>query len=226
MAETKDEHQPETPDPPPTAEELQAYAIDRLEEGARSSDVVAELVDGRLPTDEAKRLVARVLEGMARAQDEQRGTPRSLIGGLLGGIIAAVIAGVAWGAVVFRIEREVGYMALACGLLTAGGVYVCSGRRRGLPFQAAGAVTAVLGVFVGKYVTFYMRYREGLTEQAGPGEPVFVSAWSGDIVGEFLARLTGSLDFMDLLWVALAVVAAAWALKSRRLAPVPDEAEH
>jgi hypothetical protein len=147
----------------------------------------------------------------------------ALVPGILGGVLAAIAGGLVWGLIVIKTDYEVGFAAWGIGFLCGLAVVRFAGGRKGLPLQVAAVVTALLGVALGKYITFAYIYREA-AGQAGAGSPSYVS---GDTFSAFFDNLGTVFTFWDLLWAGLAV-AAAWRIPQpespleHRGDPLPD----
>ena len=119
---------------------------------------------------------------------------------LIAGTVAAVLGGIGWGLVVKWTGTEAGIFALGVGLLIAFAVYSGTGGRRGPELQAVAVGTALLGILIGKYLSFAFVAQEVFPE---------VGLLSGDMLKLFRDALRDIFGLYDLLWVGLAV-AAAW----------------
>jgi len=119
---------------------------------------------------------------------------------LLAGSVAGVLGGIGWGLIVKWTDYEVGILALAIGFLTAFAILRATGGRRGADLQAIAVGTALLGILIGKYLSFAF-----VTQQVLPG----VGLLSGDMFRLFRDALHDIFGLYDLLWVGLAA-AAAW----------------
>jgi len=132
---------------------------------------------------------------------EPQPVPEQKLGvALLAGSVAAVLGGIAWGLIVKWTEYEVGILALGIGFLTAFAILRATGRRRGPELQAIAVGTALLGIVIGKYLSFAF-----VTQQVLPG----VGLLSGEMLRLFRDGLRDIFGLYDLLWVGLAA-AAAW----------------
>ncbi len=119
---------------------------------------------------------------------------------LLAGSVAAVLGGIAWGLIVKWTDYEVGILALGIGLLTAFAINRATGGRRGVGLQVIAVGTALLGILLGKYLSFAF-----VTQQVLPG----VGLLSGEMLRLFRNALHDIFGLYDLLWIGLAA-AAAW----------------
>ena len=132
---------------------------------------------------------------------ETQPEPEQKVGiALLAGGVAAVLGGIGWGLIVKWTDYEVGILALGIGVLTAFAVNRSTGGRRGPKLQAVAVGTALLGILIGKYLSFAF-----VTQQFLPG----IGLLSGEMLRLFRAGLRDIFGLYDLLWVGLAA-AAAW----------------
>jgi signal peptidase I len=129
---------------------------------------------------------------------------------LLAGLAAALVGGIAWGLLVKWTGYEVGIAAWGVGVLVGYAVLAAAGGRKSAELQAVGVGSALLGVLVGKYLTFAFVVQESLGGQIG--------IVSGDMLTYFREALREVFGVFDLLWAGLAVVTAWVTLK-------PDEAD-
>jgi signal peptidase I len=123
---------------------------------------------------------------------------------VLAGLIAAVAGGLAWGLIVKWTDYEVGVIALAVGFLTAFAVHQATGGRRGPVLQAIAIASALLGIVLGKYLSFAF-----ITQEAERDFGIDIGLLSGDMLGLFRDGLGEVFGLYDVFWVGLAV-AAAW----------------
>jgi hypothetical protein len=140
----------------------------------------------------------------------------ALIGGLLGGAIGAAI----WAAVAYFTEYEVGYVALAVGLLAGLFAVLFSGGRRGIPIQIIAILTALLGIFVGKYAALYALGVKLTNEQVGSDMTNRVlqqlPPLDPNTIRLFVDQIVAALQPVDALFVVLAVLAAIGVAAGRR----------
>lgn len=147
--------------------------------------------------------------------DADRGT---LLKAVVAGLGAAVAGGIVWGLIVKWSEYEVGFVAWGIGFLAGIAVLTATGGRRGVPLQAIAIVCALVGIVIGKYLSYAWVLQQVADEQTGG--LVEVSVFSRDTVDFFREDLGEVFGWIDLLWVALAVI-TAW----RVLAPEEPEPE-
>lgn len=147
---------------------------------------------------------------------EDRSAAGTYVPAILAGLVAAVAGGIAWGLIVKWTDYEIGFAAWGIGFLTGIAVLTATRGVRGLPFQAIAVGSALLGIGLGKYLSFAWV----LQEQAVESEfPVF----SRDTLDFFFDNLGFVFDWIDLLWAGLAVYTAWRALQPQE--PEPERVE-
>lgn len=147
-----------------------------------------------------------------------REQPRPLGLALLAGLVAAVLGGVAWGLVVKHSEYEVGVVAWGIGLVVGFAVAAVS-RARGPALQAIAVACALVGILLGKYLSYALVLQEEADAQG-----VDVGLFSGDMWSFFREDLDLVFGWFDLLWIGLAVFTAWRALQPAEpeLPPGPE----
>lgn len=149
--------------------------------------------------------------------EEDRGT---LIKALPAALVAAVAGGVVWGLIVKWSDYEVGFVAWGIGFLVGMAVLTATGGRRGLPLQAIAIISSLLGILLGKYLSYAWVLQEIAEEQTGGA--LEISIFSRDMVDFFREDLGEVFGWIDLLWVALAVITAWRVLAPEEAEPVPE----
>jgi hypothetical protein len=140
------------------------------------------------------------------------GGAREEIGGafpmaVLAGLVAAVAGGVAWGLIVRWSGYEVGFVAWGIGFFVGTAVVLGARGSRGLPYQGAAVVLALVGIVLGKYLGFAWVLADALEEEGrllNPSVPIFSRA-TWDL---FVDARDEVWSAFDALWVGLAVVTA------------------
>ncbi|HUQ23292.1 MAG TPA: signal peptidase I [Gaiellaceae bacterium] len=133
---------------------------------------------------------------------------------LLAGLAAALVGGTAWGLVAKWTSYETGVLALGIGLLTAFAVYRASGRRRAPELQVVAVACALLGILIGKYLTFSF-----VTQDVERGFGAKIGVFSGEMLRLFRDGLHDTFGRFDLLWIGLAAAAAWIGLQADDTAP-------
>jgi hypothetical protein len=139
----------------------------------------------------------------ARAEPE-RAPLSALAPAALAGLVAAIVAGIVWGLIVKATNYEIGIAAWGVGLLAGWGVHLAAGRRIRPELAGVAVIAALLGIFLGKYLSFVFVARdEG--KKIGIDVPLFSSnTWR-----LFWDSKSDVFSFFDLVWIGLAVVTAA-----------------
>jgi hypothetical protein len=124
----------------------------------------------------------------------------------LAGLVAAVAGGVLWGLIVRWSGYEVGFVAWGIGFLVGTAIVVGARGPRGLPYQVAAVVLALLGILLGKYLGFAWTLADAIEEEGitGVSFPVF----SRDTWDAFMEARDEVWSIFDLLWIGLAVLTA------------------
>jgi hypothetical protein len=132
-------------------------------------------------------------------------------------LAAALVGGVAWALIVRSTEYEIGLVAWAIGWL-AGSAALAAGRGvRGFPVQAAAVVAALVGILLGKYLSYAWALQDAAEEQG-----VSFGLFSSEIRTFFREDLGDVFGWIDLLFVGLAVY-TAWRIPSRPALPPSRE---
>lgn len=130
---------------------------------------------------------------------------------VLAGSIAAILGGVAWGLIVLWTDYEAGIVAVGLGFLTAFAIHSATSGARSLELRVTAVVTALVGILIGKYLTFVF-----LAQTVDPGLAIL----SGETLSLFRASWRDLFSRFDVLWIGLAVV-AAWVSLSGAEDPAP-----
>jgi hypothetical protein len=128
---------------------------------------------------------------------------RSLLPAIAAGLVAALVGGIVWGLIVKISDYEVGFVAWGIGFIAGTAVVLASGGAKGPRLQAIAVVSALLGILLGKYLS----YAFVVQEQAKSFDQS-IGLVSGDMFSFFRQDLDIVFSFFDLLWVGLAVVTA------------------
>jgi hypothetical protein len=117
---------------------------------------------------------------------------------------AALVGAVVWGLIVKLTEYEIGIVAWAIGFLAGTAAVLVARDARGRPLQVAAVVAALLGILVGKYLSFAWEIEE-LGERFGLET---VEIYSTAMMRAFRDSLADVFGWFDLLWAGLAVFTA------------------
>jgi hypothetical protein len=149
---------------------------------------------------------------------EDRSAASVYVPAILAGLAAAIAGGVVWGLIVKSTDYEVGFVAWGIGFVAAMAILFATRGRRGLPLQVIAVACALLGIAIGKYLSFAWILSDVAQEQTGGA--VDVPVFSRDTLDLFFDELGVVFDWIDLLWAGLAVF-TAW----KTLAPEVPEPE-
>ena len=137
---------------------------------------------------------------------------RELVPAALAALAAAVVGGVVWGLIVKATDYELGFVAWGIGWLCGTAVVFAARGRKGAPLQIVAIIGALVGILLGKYLSFAFSLQEALEE----GPLLDIGVLSADMVEAFRDDLGAVFSLFDVLWVGFAVF-TAWRL------PRPDE---
>jgi hypothetical protein len=149
----------------------------------------------------------------AGAHRGEPATAATLAVAAVAGLVAAVVGGIAWGLIVKWSEYEIGFVAWGIGFVVGMAVLLAARGRKGLPLQAIAIVAALIGILIGKYLSFAL-----ILQDAADAEGVELSLFGADMRQAFQDELGTVFALWDLLWIGLAVV-TAWQILQ------PEEAE-
>jgi hypothetical protein len=127
---------------------------------------------------------------------------------------AAVVGAVVWMLIVIVSDYEVGIVAWGIGALAGYAVLLATNGRRGFTLQAAAIVAAVIGILIGKYLTFWWSVKDAV-------EALGLSTW--DVFWDDLGAV---FSWFDALWIGLAVITAWRILQPETAEDVGPKTEH
>lgn len=204
------------------AQQFAQFVVAEMKAGSDRADIVQKLTASGVEATTANELVAGVYDPIAEKVRKEQLTPAALVPALIGGAVAAVVCGGVWGAIVIYTGYEIGYVAWGLGILAGTSVVWLSGGRRGLPLQLIAVGASVVGVLIGKYLTFYSFLRQAIAAEAGEAEANAISMVSMKVIEFFFEHGSSMLSPIDALWVILAI-GTAWRIPQGsgiKLAPV------
>ncbi len=200
---------------------LIAFVTEQARTGADRETAKTRLMGSGIQEEIAAKLVERVYAEVVTAEEFSLG---SLLPSMVGGMIGAVIGGVIWGLIAIGTGYEIGWVAWGIGWLAGVGVVLFAGGRRGVPLQMVAVAAAVLGVLIGKYLTFFTALKQYMGEQLGAEAVAEMSMFSAGVIQMFGASLSVMVSGFDMLWIFLAV-ATAWSIpKVKKLEPAAETA--
>ena len=137
----------------------------------------------------------------------------SLLPAIAAGLVAAIVGGIVWGLIVKVSDYEVGFVAWGIGFIAGTAVVLATRGAKGPRLQVIAVVSALLGILLGKYLSYAFVVQEE-AESFGAS----IGLVSGDMFRFFREDLDVVFSLFDLLWVGLAVF-TAWRI------PQVDEPE-
>ena len=127
----------------------------------------------------------------------------SLLFAIAAGLVAALAGGIVWGLIVKISDYEVGFVAWGIGFVAGSAVVLATRGAKGPQLQVIAVVSALLGILLGKYLSFAF----GIQEEAD-AVGVSIGLLSGDMFRLFRENLDVVFSLFDLLWVGFAVFSA------------------
>jgi hypothetical protein len=190
----------------PTDDDV-ALVAEQMRAGTDQETIAAMLEDRGLDRVQARSFVDTVYPQLARVAEEERYTGSALGPGIAGGLIAAVVGGFIWGLIVILSEYEIGIAAWGIGFIVGFGVVRFAGGAKGAPLQVVAVVSSVLGIVIGKYISYAYFFKQAVSDRFD----VDISYFDSEIFRAFRENLGDVFGGFDLIWAGLAVV-TAWKL--------------
>jgi len=190
----------------PTDDDV-ALVAEQMRAGTDQETIAAMLEVRGLDRVQARSFVDTVYPQLARVAEEERYTGSALGPGIAGGLIAAVVGGFLWGLIVILSEYEIGIAAWGIGFIVGFGVVRFAGGAKGTPLQVVAVVSSVLGIVIGKYISYAYFFKQAVSDRFD----VDISYFDSEIFRAFRENLGDVFGGFDLIWAGLAVV-TAWKL--------------
>jgi hypothetical protein len=190
---------------------IKTFVLKQMQEGADRETVKLRLMASGLREEVAGQLVEEAYAGSAEVAAAENFDTSSLLRAVVGGGLAAVAGGLIWGLIAETTGYEIGWIAWGIGVMAGAGVVMFAGGRKGLPLQLIAVSAAALGVFIGKYFTFYSTLKESAAEEFGAEVANQMSMLSPGVVQVFGDSLGAMVSGFDALWLILAV-GSAWGI--------------
>ena len=127
----------------------------------------------------------------------------SLLPAIAAGLGAAIVGGVVWGLIVKISDYEVGIVAWGIGFLVGTVVVLAARGAKGQSLQVIAVISALVGVLLGKYLSFAFSVQEE-AEALG----FSIGLVSSEMFRIFRENLDDVFGLFDLLWIGLAVFTA------------------
>ena len=181
------------------------YVVEQARAGADEETIVEGLQQQGVERDEARRVVGELYPRLMEAAEAQAYSSDVLPRAAIAAVVAAIVGGIVWGVIVVATDYEIGIVAWALGALAGYAVVYAASGRKGTPLQAIAVVASLLGILIGKYVTFAYELKKAAKDVAGQAAADAVSYFSSDTISDFFHHMDLVLSWYDLLWVGLAV---------------------
>ncbi len=183
-----------------------AYIVEQLKKGVPKQAIVDYFVNSGVDRAVANSLVESVHTELLQEAEKEQFSCGSLVIASAAGLVAAIVGGIIWGLIVIATDYEIGYMATGIGLLSGFAVLFFT-EKKGLPLQIIAVVSALAGILVGKYFTFYSIVKDLLIDEYG-AVAESISIFDGEMFRLFFLSISDIASPYDILWIVLAVIAA------------------
>jgi hypothetical protein len=183
------------------------YISDQIKQSVPDETIINNLASAGISPENGRTIVQVVRKQILSQAEKEQLSAGSIITALLAAGVASVVGGILWGLIVRLTNYEIGYMAIGIGLLS-GLAIVWFSDRRGTLLQIIAVVSALVGIGIGKYLSFFTVLKDFLTLEYGEAAVQGLSVFSTDAMQVFFFAAGDLFSPYDLLWVVLAVVAA------------------
>jgi len=190
-----------------TTDDDVSLVAEHVRVGTDPETIVAMLEDRGVDRTQARALVDTVYPKLARVAEQERYTGSALGPGIAGGLVAAIVGGFLWGLIVILTEYEIGIAAWGIGFLAGFGVVRFAGGAKGTPLQVVAVISSLLGIVIGKYVSYAYFFKQAIEDRFD----VDISYFDSEIFRAFRENLGDIFGGFDLIWAVLAI-ATAWRL--------------
>jgi hypothetical protein len=188
-----------------TTDDDVSLVAEQVRAGTDQETIVAMLEDRGVDRTQARALVDTVYPKLARVAEQERYTGSALGPGIAGGLAAAIVGGFLWGLVVILTEYEIGIAAWGIGFLAGFGVVRFAGGAKGTPLQVVAVISSLLGIVIGKYVSYAYFFKQAVEDRFD----VDISYFDSEIFRAFRENLGDIFGGFDLIWAGFAI-ATAW----------------
>jgi hypothetical protein len=124
---------------------------------------------------------------------------------LVVGVITALVCGAVWAGIAVAAHSEWGIIAVGIGFVVGTVVVKAAGNRRGRPLQIVAITCSILGILLGKGLSFVFAL------MSAEGFQTLDSATKARLLREFFFKGVIRFELFDILWFFLAI-RAAWQL--------------
>ncbi len=194
---------------------MRRYIAGQLQAGVDRDTIVAELGKSGIEEQTARKLVEDIYQETLSGPIKLGESSSSIQAALLGGLAASLVAGAIWGGVALLTGWELGLMAWFVGAAVGYAVLLFSKGETGSIHQIIAVGYSILGILIGRYVTFYVILKDFVQQELGPETAAGMSIFSPQLFSEFIRNLGEIFGMWDLLWMAFACI-TAWKLTGDR----------
>ena len=192
------------------------FVAPTLQAGIDEPLIAQRLEDVGMHKPKAPRWVDQIVGQVKDPTQGERVTIGSLILVLVGGLLASLEGGLLWAGLIIVTGYEFGYVAWGLGILSGYSVVLLANENKGIQFQVIAVTFSILGIFIGKYISYYYQYlSNAMMEGHGNNVASGLSMFSEEVFQCFVQNIGLRLNGFDVIWIILAVV-TAWSL------PQPD----
>ena len=180
----------------------QKLLFDRKE---KKVDVKKEQHDFKEELTNSKDLIReRIKRNFLAENYEELRLEQNLLKGIAGGIIGGILSALLWVAITVTTERQMGYMAIAVGLIVGYAIRIC-GKGIDKIFGISGAVIAFLACFIGNFVSIIVFTVNDINEFL-PFNISYFEIFQYIDISEFTDKMKESFQRINLLFYGLAIV--------------------
>ena len=200
------------------------FVLENMEAGIFDKEKIANYLATSMSMEESEALslVEREYQNVIETIEKEKYTQKALMPALAGALAGALVGGGIWGLIAIFANYEIGFAAIGVGWL-AGFVAILASRGvKGLPIQLAAVGMSIFGIIFGKYLTFAHFFREGIKSVYNGNIPDEFSMFSTKIITLFIENIHKMVAVYDLLWIALAVM-AAWNITKAVDVELPED---
>jgi len=190
---------------------LAALVVKELKKGTDEATVSQKLLEMGMDQSNATQFVNDIRAQATKLAEQEQITIESYSPALIGAGLAAVVGGILWGLIVIFSDYEIGIMAWGMGILTGYAVVKFSKGKKGVPFQIIAVLASLVGIIIGKYISFYHFLYQAVAADSGGEAAANITIFSGAVMKIFVNEFGSLVSGYDLLWLFLAV-STAWSI--------------
>jgi len=190
----------------PTKDDI-ALVAEQMQVGTNPETIASMLEERGLDRTQARGLVDSVYPQLAGVAEAERYSGSALGPAIAGGLLAATVGGFLWGLIVIVTDYEVGIAAWGIGFVAGWTVVRFAGGAKGAPIQVVAVVSSLLGIVLGKYISYAYFFKQAVSDRFD----IDISYFDAEIFRAFRENLGDVFGGFDLVWAGLAVW-TAWRL--------------